>query len=50
MSGWEADLLVQLKELSDLDLQTIRATVQDKLRIYQLERRLEELASRPDSH
>ncbi|MFV3324847.1 helix-turn-helix domain-containing protein [Pseudomonas sp. NY15372] len=50
MPTWEADLLVQLRELSDLDLQTIRATVQDKLRIYQLERRLEELASRPGNH
>lgn len=50
MPTWETDLLVQLRELSDLDLQTIRATVQDKLRISQLERRLEELASRPGNH
>lgn len=41
--AWETDLLEQLRELTALDLQAIRASVKDKLRMYQLERRLEEL-------
>lgn len=45
--AWESDLLEQLRALSALDLQAIRASVQDKLRISQLERRLEELTHRP---
>ncbi|MFV3382682.1 MULTISPECIES: helix-turn-helix domain-containing protein [Pseudomonas] len=47
--AWEADLLEQLRALSALDLQAIRASVQDKLRISQLERRLEELTHCPAS-
>lgn len=49
-SAWEADLLDQLRALSALDLQAIRATIEDKLRISQLERRLEELTHRPVKH
>jgi len=46
-TAWETDLLEQLRKLSALDLQAIRTSVQDKLRIYQLERRLEELTRPP---
>lgn len=49
-SAWETDLLKQLRALSALDLQAIRATIEDKLRISQLERRLEELTHRPVKH
>lgn len=49
-STWETDLLEQLRALSALDLQAIRATIEDKLRISQLERRLEELTHRPVKH
>jgi transcriptional regulator with XRE-family HTH domain len=49
-STWETDLLEQLRALSALDLQAIRATIEDKLRISQLEHRLEELTHRPVKH
>ncbi|MCO7516932.1 helix-turn-helix domain containing protein [Pseudomonas guariconensis] len=44
--GWEPDLMRQLQGLSPGDLQAIRANVEDKLRLYQLEQRVDELSNR----
>ncbi|MFB4394504.1 MULTISPECIES: helix-turn-helix domain-containing protein [unclassified Pseudomonas] len=44
---WEADLLEQLRALAPTDIQAIRSYADDKLRLQQLQRQLDELKLPP---